>query len=138
MSPVWKNFKTTFQKIPEIVVDEGIHKYLQERATRNNKTHQIILSEKSLRERYIDAAVSAYGVELEQFNERLYGVSPSLCLVENMSCPFCVNCQVFDSAFHLQLQLGLESLKLYSNTTSHPLFSNHLTSTYRQGMKIKQ
>jgi len=58
-------------------------------------------------------------VELEQFNDHLYGVSPSFCWVESMSCPFCVNCQVFDSAFRFPLlPLGLESLKLYYNTYS--------------------
>ena len=42
---------------------------------------------------------SFYVVELEQFNDHLYGVSPSFCWVESKSCPFCVNCQVFDSAW---------------------------------------
>ena len=35
-----------------------------------------------------------------------------------MSCPFCVNCQVFDSAFRFPLLLGLESHMLYYNTYS--------------------
>ena len=35
-----------------------------------------------------------------------------------MSCPFCVNCQVFDSPFRFPLPLGSESHKLYYNTYS--------------------
>jgi len=92
--------------------------YLHEWTTRNKETHQLILAEKSVQGK-VNVAVSAYVVELEQFNDHLYGVSPSFCWVESMSCPFCVNCQLFDSAFRFQLPLGLESLKLYYNTYSH-------------------
>ena len=90
--------------------DKGIHKYLHERATRNKEAHQLILAEKSVQGK-VNVAVSAY---------HLYGVSPLFCWVESMSCPaFCVNCQVFDSAFRFPLlPLGLESLKLYYNTYS--------------------
>jgi hypothetical protein len=65
-----------------------------------------------------NAAVSAYVVELEQFNNHPNALSPFFCWVESMSCPFCVNCQVLDSAFRFPLPLGLESLKLYYDTYS--------------------
>ena len=65
--------------------DEGIHKYLHERATRNKETHQLILAEKSVQGKVTNAAVSAYVVELEQFNDHLYGVSPSF--VWRKTCP---------------------------------------------------
>ena len=57
-----------------------------------------------------------HGDELECFNNHLYSVSPFF--VESMSCPFCVNCQVFDSPFRFPLPLGPESHKLYYNTYS--------------------
>ena len=52
--------------------DEGIHKYLHKRAIRNKETHRLILAEKSVQGE-VNVAVWAYGVELEQFNDHLYG-----------------------------------------------------------------
>ena len=37
---------------------------------------------------------------------------------ESMSCPFCVNCQVFDLPFRFPLPLDPQSNKLYYNTYS--------------------
>ena len=54
--------------------DEGIHKYLSERARRSEETHQLIASKESIKGK-VAAAVLGYGNELECFNNHLYRFS---------------------------------------------------------------
>ena len=54
--------------------DEGIQKYLRERARRSEETHQLLVSKKSIKGK-VSAAVSGYGNELECFNNHLYRFS---------------------------------------------------------------
>ena len=82
---------TVFEQVKEIsdlscndksllkLCDEGIHKYLCERARRSEETHQLLVSKKTIKGK-VATAVSGYGNELECFNNHLYSVSPSfLC-----------------------------------------------------------
>ena len=64
--------------------DEGIHKYLRERARRSEETHQLLVSKKLIKGK-VAAAVSGYGDELECFNDHLYSVSPSFSFWK--ACP---------------------------------------------------
>ena len=50
--------------------DEGIHKYLCERARRSEETHQLLVSKKSIKG-WEALAVSGYGDALECFNDHL-------------------------------------------------------------------
>ena len=63
--------------------DEGIHKYLCERAKRSEETHQLLISKKSIKGK-VAAAVRGYGNELECFNDQIYSVSPSFL---QKACP---------------------------------------------------
>jgi hypothetical protein len=52
------------------LLDEGIHKYLCERARRSEETHQLLVSKKSIKG-WEALAVSGYGDALECFNDHL-------------------------------------------------------------------
>ena len=49
--------------------DEGIHKYLRERARRSEETHQLLVSNISIKGK-VAAAVSGYGDKLVFFNDQ--------------------------------------------------------------------
>ena len=80
---------TVFEQVKEIsdlscndksllkLFDEGIHKYLCERAWRSEETHQLLVSKKSIKGKVVAAAVSGHGDELECFNDHLHSDLPS-------------------------------------------------------------